>query len=115
MATKHEYPPEFEAAWAAYPRKKGASKFDAFRAWRSRIREGVDAETIVAGVRAYALYVEAKGTSQEYMKLPETFFGPGRHFENDWTVEPEAQRDPRRGPLTPHEELLDFYGKEPLV
>jgi uncharacterized protein YdaU (DUF1376 family) len=81
-----EYPPEFEEAWAAYPKRPGASKADSLKAWSARIKSGATAADILAGVIRYAAYVIVKQTEPEFVKQPATFFGPGDHFKADWTI-----------------------------
>lgn len=88
-----EYPEEFEEAWAAYPTRSGANKRNAFKAWTASLKRGANPEAILAGVRAYAAYVQAKGTEDSYIKQPETFFGPGEHFLSDWTPKNRGSPD----------------------
>lgn len=76
---------EFIAAWNSYPKRPGASRADAFKAWASRIKEGVNPDAILAGVRRYAEYVAKSGTDPQYVKQPATFFGPGAHYMADWS------------------------------
>ena len=80
------YPDEFEKTWVVYPKREGGSnKSAAYRAWRSRIKQGVTAEQMHAGTLRYANFVEAKGkVGTEYVKLAATFFGPDRHFDQPW-------------------------------
>jgi hypothetical protein len=75
----------FELAWAAYPKRPGASKKDSLKGWNARLKAGADPRTIIEGVRGYAAYVVAKGTEPEFVKQPATFFGPGEHYLADWT------------------------------
>ncbi|WP_208951695.1 phage replisome organizer [Rahnella sp. ChDrAdgB13] len=90
--TRHEYPPEFEAAWQEYPRRPGSpDKHGAHKAWTARKREGVTAEAMLDGARRYAAFIVANGKSgTEFIQLAKTFFGPSRHFEDDWYVNPEG-------------------------
>lgn len=85
-AAKDAEPKEFVEAWQAYPKRPGASRKDALKAWKARIASGVDPETICSGVKRYAAYVVAKQTEPEYIKQPATFFGPADYFVADWTV-----------------------------
>lgn len=85
----------FNEAWIAYPARPGASKPDALKAWKARVREGVDPQTLIDGVLRYAAYCRACQTDPSYIKQPATFFGPGRHYEADWT--PPARASPRNG------------------
>jgi hypothetical protein len=81
-APREDYPPEFEAFWAAYPRK--VEKRAAFRAWRARVRERVPPEDLVRAASRYAAAVA--GTEPRYIKHPSTFLGPNRPYE-DWLKE----------------------------
>lgn len=87
------YTAEFEAAWAAYPRRPGNSKADAFKAWRARCTAGASFETLTEGVKRYAAYCDATDkTGTEFVKLAATFFGPGDHYLADWTFTPPAPK-----------------------
>lgn len=85
---RNDYPPEFEAAWKAYPRRAGDNpKGKAFKAWRARLAAGRTAEEIHAGVLRYAAYVAAKGqVGTEYVKQAATFFGPDEAFAEPWEL-----------------------------
>jgi hypothetical protein len=53
-----KYPPDFEQAFAIYPRRSsGDSKPAAYKAWDSRIRAGVTAAEMLDGLKRYAGYV----------------------------------------------------------
>jgi len=95
-AKKFDYPVDFEEAWDAYPSRPGASKADAYKAWKARIVAGATPIEMIAGTRKYAAYVLATKTERQYIKQPATFFGPGEHFSADWTV-PHANE--RKGQL----------------
>jgi hypothetical protein len=77
---------DFEEVWAVYPRRPGMSKSDSFKKWKALIKAGNGPETILAGVVRYANYVQYKQTEPEFIKQPATFFGPGKHFESDWST-----------------------------
>jgi hypothetical protein len=83
--SKSTYPPEFEQAWEAYPRKAGGSKKDAHKAWAARLKAGATAEGIADGVARYAAYCKAEGTEERFIKQAVTFFGVGDHYLADWT------------------------------
>ena len=91
-AKKNVYSPVFEGDWKAYPTTKGANKAKAHRAWMQRIRDGEIPAIITLGVLKYAACIEATG---RYAKLPETFFGPDKHYENDWTIPAQPITVPR--------------------
>ncbi len=83
---KENYSNEFEKAWQAYPKRAGGnSKAAAWKAWKARIKDGVNTEAMLAGVNRYAGYVRATGSAgTQYVKQAATFFGPDRHFEEPW-------------------------------
>lgn len=81
---KGEFLEDFEIVWGLYPKRPGASKADALKAYTARRKEGVTAEEIAEGVKRYAKYCAAEISEPKFIKQPETFFGPGRHFESDW-------------------------------
>lgn len=89
---KPEAGDDFEQAWVAYPKRPGASKADALKAWTARIKEGSRPEDMIAGVHRYAEYIRKSGTEPRFIKQPATFFGPGNHFDADWKVDHPAQQ-----------------------
>lgn len=89
------YPLDFERAWSQYPRTRNVSKKDAFKAWNARLREGVKASALIAGVERYARFVAAKKVEERYIKLPATFFGPGEHYLCDWTPDEADKPEPK--------------------
>ncbi|MGR7458349.1 hypothetical protein ACU60S_18405 [Klebsiella aerogenes] len=94
---KSSYSEDFELAWKEYPRRAGGnSKADAFKAWTARIKSGATVQELTDGVRRYAGYVAAAGKlNTEYVKQASTFFGPSKHYEEQWSSEaPIGKRDP---------------------
>lgn len=75
----------FEAAWATYPSRPGASKKDSRKAWDARIKDGASPSAILDGVKRYAHYCATMNIDPAYIKQPATFFGPGDHHTSDWT------------------------------
>lgn len=90
--SKHtaDYSAEFLEAWTAYPKRSGANKKAAYKAWTARIKAGAKAEDILSGVLRYASYCLANTTDENFIKQAVTFFGPDDHFSSDWTVSPSA-------------------------
>ena len=78
----------FEAAWKAYPKREGANpKNKAHSCWRARLKDGVTAETMMAGVARYAAYCKVKGsTGTAYVMQAVRFFGTERAFDNEWSA-----------------------------
>lgn len=83
-------PEEFTAFWSLYPKREGSnSKADALKAWNARIRSGVKAEDMLAGVKRYAAYCVAKGiVGQQFVKQASSFLGKGEHWTEEWAVQP---------------------------
>lgn len=88
---------KFAEAWAAYPKRPGASRADAHKAWSARIKEKVDPDAIIAGVRRYADHIARSGTEPQFIKQPATFFGPSKHYEADWGPVQREQGAPQLG------------------
>jgi hypothetical protein len=89
--------PEFEQAWSLYPKRAGGnSKADALKAWNARIAAGIESARMLDGVQRYAAFCKATNKiGTEYVKQAATFFGPGLHFDADWT--PPIGDPPRGG------------------
>ena len=85
-SAKQDYSPDFETAWQAYPKRAGGnSKSGAWKAWKARLKDGVNPEAMLAGVKRYAAYARATGSvGTQFVKQAATFFGPDRHFEELW-------------------------------
>lgn len=83
-----EYSTEFEEIWTAYPRRTGSNpKKAAFSAYRQRLEEGVSHEEIASGAQRYAAWCMATDKiGTETVMQAKRFFGPGREFENDWSL-----------------------------
>ena len=90
QGAEDEYPPEFERLWADYPKRAGGNpKKAALKAWKARIKSGVDPQTIADGVARYTRFCAVTGkVGTEYVKQASTFFGPDEHYLNDWTPPP---------------------------
>ncbi|MFV8853452.1 hypothetical protein ABQ336_22345, partial [Serratia fonticola] len=84
-----DYSDEFEHAWSEYPRREGSNpKNKAYQAWSARIREGVGADAMLAGLRRYAQFCKAKGqVGTSFVMQGTRFFGPGQEFEADWKIQ----------------------------
>lgn len=103
------YPPAFESAWRAMPRRMGGNpKRLAARAWSARVREGVDPDVIMAGVLRYAAFCDAeKKTGTEYVMQAATFFGPNERYLESW-----ATRSTRRA-SSAASVLSEMFGDHP--
>jgi len=90
---KVEYSDEFIEAWGLYPKRAGSNpKRKAFIAFERRITDGLAKHEeiyfeLFQGIRKYANYCNATGnTGTEFVMQAATFFGPDKHYENDWTI-----------------------------
>lgn len=103
-----EYPADFLALWALYPKRHGGnSKREAFLAWRARLRAGVPAEVLHAGVERYAAFCAADGkVGTPYVMQASTFLGPGERYLEPWDVEPAPKSDERPRQLRATEMIL---------
>lgn len=88
----------FDLAWALYPKRAGGNpKASALKAWDARVREGVAPADMLEGVKRYAKYVDQTGKAgTEYVKQARTFFGPDKHYLEDWLIPASAgiKQDP---------------------
>ena len=81
--TKDIYTTEFENLWSIYPRKKG--KENARKSYIKARKDGASYEDIEACVVAYANYIKATDTDEQYIKYGSSFFTQ-RAWQDDWTV-----------------------------
>ena len=88
----------FDLAWSLYPKRAGGNpKSSALKAWDARVREGVAPADMLEGVKRYANYADQTGkTGTEYVKQARTFFGPDKHYLEDWLIPASAgiKQDP---------------------
>jgi hypothetical protein len=112
-----DYTQEFEEAWSAYPKREGSNnKRKAFSAWNARLREGVAPEEMLAGVKRYAAYCDAKdATGTQWVMQAQRFFGKDREFENDWSVaqQPSGATQRRASPHGGYDKIDYSRGIDP--
>ncbi len=86
--TPAAYTPEFEAAWAAYPRRAGGNpKKSAYRCWRARVRQGASEDELEQGVVRYARFCDATGkTGSEFVMQASRFFVSDDHLRENCAV-----------------------------
>lgn len=81
------YPPEFDFLWRHYPKRPGMNKKTTYACYEARLKQGCAYDVMLEGTKAYNAFCLAQGwTGTNSVKMPETFFGPDRHFTSDWTV-----------------------------
>lgn len=107
-----EYSPEFEQAWSEYPKRAGGNpKSGAWKAWQARIRDGANPDDLLAGVARYRSFIVATGKlGTEYVKQAQTFFGPDKHFSEDWKLPPGMAAGARSFSETDYSEGVNHDG-----
>ena len=95
-AKKHTYDDKFLVIWKDYPNVYGSSKQKAYSAYKKRLSETKRplelSVNIHIAVIQYGKFIRATG---RYTMLAATFFGPDRHYENDWTVPDKTESMPK--------------------
>ncbi len=106
------YSPAFEKAWLRYPKRPNNNKPRAWQQWSARVKAGDDEAKMLAGTLAYAAYIAAEQTPPGYIKQAATFYGPNRHYLDDFTpTRTPAPITLVDGiPLTPRQEALRKMG-----
>ncbi|MDB4312026.1 hypothetical protein N9937_01220 [bacterium] len=89
---RHKYDEGFEQAWKMYPKCANNNKYKAEQAWKARKADGVSPETMIAGLTKYTAYIKATGC---YVKHAATFFGPAKHFNDDFTLPDPKDKKPQ--------------------
>ena len=91
-----EYSQEFVEAWQSLPRRLGSnSKAAASAAFEARRKEGYDPQEMVDGAKRYAHYcdVTIEQGREQFIMQASRFFGPGRHWENEWSLPERSKRE----------------------
>jgi hypothetical protein len=88
------YPAEFEAVWAAYPKRAGDNpKRGGFRAWQASVRRGHRPAAMLDGLHRYAKFCEATNLlGTQFVKQAATFFGPDEPWSDPWDVPLRVER-----------------------
>ena len=61
------YSPAFEEFWSLYPRHNGSKK-EAFKHYQKKVKQGVEHEIIIAGVRRYSGFIASKNGDPAFVK-----------------------------------------------
>ena len=80
---RRQYPPEFNGAFAALPRRhRPHAKSGAYKAWRARTSEVAEVFQLEVAALHYCDEQDAAGkTGTQFVKQATTFFGPDGHVE----------------------------------
>lgn len=73
-----EYTPEFEEFWTLYPRK--VEKENAFKKYKTRLKEGYTDEQLTQAAKNYRATCEAEHTETRFIKHPKTFLSDTKPF-----------------------------------
>lgn len=94
-AQAREIDPEFEEAWALYPKREGTnSRADALKAWDARVKAGVPIADLLAGTKRYAAYcTKEKKAGTQFVMQAVRFFGKGEHYTEAWGQKIDAETD----------------------
>lgn len=86
----------FSEFWTAYPKRAGnARKKDAGRCWRTRIKEGVDAQLMIRAAVRYARFCSETGKAgTEHVMQAPTFLNDPDNFDNAWKAGAPKARYP---------------------
>lgn len=81
---------DFAIAWPLYPKRPGANRANALKAYVARRKQGATAEELLEGTQRYAAYCAGRAEhdpswSTSFVKQAESFFGPSKHYLDDWT------------------------------
>lgn len=111
-------PQGFAECWAAYPKRAGGnSRRDALKAYHARLADDAP-DVLLAGTLRYAAFIAATGrTGTEFVKQAATFYGPSKHYLEDWSPPPQQAspqtltRDASRT-LAAQTRLSDIYNDD---
>lgn len=97
-----KYPEDFEILWREYPKRSGSSgKAGALKAWQARRREGFSPETMLDAVSRYRKWCQSEGVvGTKFVRLAQTFLGPGHEFDNPWEINPGGKNYGQNLPAT---------------
>jgi len=87
-----EYESNFQNIWITYPKRAGSNpKLVAYAAYKKCLIS--DPPTVMfAGVVRYRQFCESTGKiNTEYVMQAATFFGPEKHYLNDWEIPADNQ------------------------
>jgi len=99
---------DFEAFYAAYPRKAG--KPNALKAWRAAMKRGIAVDQIIAGLAAWLPYWEVKGEPDK-VPHPSTFLNQDRFNDPVPVIAAARRRAPLEDRLAARQQLAEEMTK----
>lgn len=76
---RHEYTKDFEKFWSVYPRT--ADKFNAFKQFKLRLKEGVTLEKIMTATQNYVAEIRRRSTPEDRILHAKTFLGQAERYK----------------------------------
>lgn len=112
--SKVSEPEGFGECWSSYPKREGGnSRSEAVKAYRARLKSGTSPADLLAGVKRYATYCQAKGlVGTSYVKQGKTFFGPDNHWQESWAVPsaiPAHDQKPKTGDIRARHGITETF------
>lgn len=75
---------DFETFWKIYPKRPGANKTQAMKAWIARRKEGELSVEMIRGADRYKRFCEIMNTDPQYINQGSTFLGPSKLYLLQW-------------------------------
>jgi len=89
------YDDKFLSIWLDYPSMSGANKAKAYSAYKKRLSETKQPLQLSVNIHmAVIKYAKFCKATNRYVMLPSTFFGPARHYNDNWNVPVVADTAP---------------------
>jgi len=85
---REDYPPEFEAFWNNYPKKK--EKKDAYLTWKTLTKK--QKEEVIIAAKHYKMETDAMETEESYIKHPKTFLNKKKEKWKDYLKPPKLTK-----------------------
>ncbi len=81
-------PAGFGECWSCYPKRDGGNnRSEALKAYRARLNAGALPADLLAGLKRYVAYCQAKNiVGTAFVKQAKSFFGPDDHWREAWGV-----------------------------
>lgn len=98
---------DFEEIWKVYPRKIGKKEaFRHYKAWLKKSKSNTK-EVMLAKVKAFANYIQIKGTAKDYIPYGSTWFNS--RVDDDYAADAKQGQQPSSGGYENANILLDDY------
>lgn len=99
-----------------YPKRQGSQGWHGSpftRAITARLSEGSTWNQMIEGTKTYKLHCDhTKITGTPYVMQAKTFFGPSKHYLEDYSIPEPKQRQPQEVTKEDREQDLENYRKQ---